>query len=141
MGLPAPTQLPEKPKKDIHQVKMAKRTALNKLVKQGYVKMGKMSSADRELKMVVIDGEALRFSESPGIPGGVGTSIFGSAVLKFEGLAPEDKPDEVYYRRSQFAGMLDFLIWAGRGRKELQAKVKVNTTSDGRIMLEGKYQW
>ena len=141
MGLPAPTQLPERPKKDVHQVKMARRTALNKLVKQGYIKLGKMSSADRELRMVVIDGEALRLSESPGIPGGVGSALFESAVFKFEGLAPDDKPGEVYYRRSFLAGTLDFLIWAGRGRRELQAFVKVNTTLDGRIMLEGKYQW
>jgi hypothetical protein len=141
MGLPAPTQLPERPKKDVHQVKMAKRTALNKLVKQGYIKLGKMSSADRELQMVVIDGEALPFCSggTTKIPVGVGADIFANAILAFEGLLPEDKPDEVYYRPHE--GYLDFLIWAGRGRKELQAFVKVNTTSDGKIILEGKYEW
>jgi hypothetical protein len=49
----------------------------------------------------------------------VGAGLFESAVFKLEGLSPEDKPGEVYYHRNYLAGMLGFLIWAGRGRKEL----------------------
>jgi hypothetical protein len=109
---------------------MFRRELLNRLVKQGYLRKGMLTSADKVLETLTIDGESRRIICTGTIPYG----LTECAVTGFSGLADYDKAWPVYYRMED--GNLAWFIWAHRGNKELFAPVKVKMERDGKIMLE-----
>ncbi len=130
LGLPPPTQLPPRKLKDVLQHTMSRRELLNKLVNQGYVKKGMLTSADKEPETVIIDGAPMRILCTETIPYG----LRECAVTSFSGLTDEDKAGPVYYRMDN--GFLSWFIWAYQGRKVLFLPVKVKMERSGKIMLE-----
>ena len=130
MGLPGPSQLPEREKKKVLTRKITKRALLNLLVKQGYLQHGQLVKADKQRGMVTIDKLELAWlpelSPAP-------YDLTENAVLSFEGLT--DKLGPVYYR--QIGACVAWLIWDIKGRQDLQKETRVKFERDGVIVLEG----
>lgn len=130
MGLPGPTQLPERPRKDVLTRKMTKRTLLNLLVKQGYLKLGELTLAEKSTRKVIIDGVYYAIVRGGTIPYHLGEC----AVVDFDEITADDKAGPVYYHPN--LTQISWFIWATKGREQLTEKVRVKLLRNGQVVLE-----
>ncbi len=130
LGVPPPTQLPPRVMKQELLQKMSRRTLLNKLVKQGYLKREEFMVAFLVDKMVTIGNtNHAIWGPSGNIPYG----LTECAVKGFEELKMTDKPGSVYCRMEE--DRLRWFVWAYKGNKDLFVPVKVKLDRQGAVIV------